>query len=83
MFFSIAIISLLQVIWSRRQESNLYLTLRRHTFYPLNYGEILRFYNECLKILIFRLDKKINTSLDQWLIENGSCLIRINGDNSF
>ena len=25
--------------WSRRQESNLYLTLRRHTFYPLNYGE--------------------------------------------
>ena len=25
---------------SRRQESNLYFTLRRHTFYPLNYGEI-------------------------------------------
>jgi hypothetical protein len=26
--------------WSRRQESNLYLALRRHSFYPLNYGEI-------------------------------------------
>jgi hypothetical protein len=25
--------------WSRRQESNLYLALRRHSFYPLNYGE--------------------------------------------
>ena len=26
--------------WSPRQESNLYLALRRHSFYPLNYGEI-------------------------------------------
>jgi hypothetical protein len=26
--------------WSPRQESNLYLALRRHLFYPLNYGEI-------------------------------------------
>ena len=25
--------------WSRRQESNLYLPLRRRPFYPLNYGE--------------------------------------------
>ena len=25
--------------WPRQQESNLYFTLRRHTFYPLNYGE--------------------------------------------
>ncbi|SOZ13683.1 hypothetical protein CBM2609_A120211 [Cupriavidus taiwanensis] len=25
--------------WSRRQESNLYLALRRRSFYPLNYGE--------------------------------------------
>ena len=25
--------------WSPRQESNLYLTLRRHPFYPLNYEE--------------------------------------------
>jgi hypothetical protein len=25
--------------WSPRQESNLYLALRRHSFYPLNYGE--------------------------------------------
>jgi hypothetical protein len=25
--------------WSPRQESNLYLALRRHLFYPLNYGE--------------------------------------------
>ena len=25
--------------WSRRQESNLYLALRRRPFYPLNYGE--------------------------------------------
>jgi hypothetical protein len=27
------------VVWSRRQESNLYLSLRRTPFYPLNYGE--------------------------------------------
>ncbi|CAG9215570.1 hypothetical protein BCAR13_310046 [Paraburkholderia caribensis] len=26
-------------MWSPRQESNLYLALRRHLFYPLNYGE--------------------------------------------
>lgn len=26
-------------MWSRRQESNLYLPLRRRPFYPLNYGE--------------------------------------------
>ncbi len=26
-------------MWSPRQESNLYLTLRRHPFYPLNYEE--------------------------------------------
>ena len=25
--------------WSRQQESNLHLALRRHSFYPLNYGE--------------------------------------------
>lgn len=25
--------------WSPRQESNLYLALRRHSFYPLNYRE--------------------------------------------
>ena len=25
--------------WSRRQESNLHLPLRRRPFYPLNYGE--------------------------------------------
>lgn len=25
--------------WSRRQESNLYPTLRRHVHYPLCYGE--------------------------------------------
>ena len=25
--------------WSRRQESNLYFTLRRHAHYPLCYGE--------------------------------------------
>ena len=25
--------------WPPRQESNLYLALRRHSFYPLNYGE--------------------------------------------
>ena len=24
--------------WCLRQESNLYLALRRHSFYPLNYG---------------------------------------------
>ncbi len=27
------------LVWSRRQESNLYLALRRRPFYPLNYGE--------------------------------------------
>ncbi len=26
-------------VWSPRQESNLYLPLRRRPFYPLNYGE--------------------------------------------
>lgn len=26
-------------LWSPRQESNLYLALRRRPFYPLNYGE--------------------------------------------
>ena len=31
--------------WPPRQESNLYLALRRHLFYPLNYGEP-RQYNE-------------------------------------
>ncbi len=30
------------VLWSPRQESNLYLALRRHLFYPLNYGETRR-----------------------------------------
>src|SRR3954447_24913875 len=29
----------LRTLWSRRQESNLYLPLRRRPFYPLNYGE--------------------------------------------
>jgi hypothetical protein len=29
--------------WSRRQESNLYLPLRRRPFYPLNYGERRKF----------------------------------------
>ena len=24
--------------WYHQQESNLYLALRRHSFYPLNYG---------------------------------------------
>ena len=24
--------------WCHQQESNLYLALRRHSFYPLNYG---------------------------------------------
>jgi hypothetical protein len=27
-------------LWSPRQESNLHLALRRHLFYPLNYGEM-------------------------------------------
>lgn len=27
-------------VWSPRQESNLYLALRRRPFYPLNYGEV-------------------------------------------
>ena len=29
-------------LWPRQQESNLYFTLRRHTFYPLNYGEAVK-----------------------------------------
>ncbi|BBU47296.1 hypothetical protein NGSS3160_17080 [Neisseria gonorrhoeae] len=29
----------MQTVKPRQQESNLYFTLRRHTFYPLNYGE--------------------------------------------
>jgi hypothetical protein len=27
-----------RVLWRLRQESNLYLALRRRSFYPLNYG---------------------------------------------
>src|SRR5690606_29508898 len=27
-------------LWSRQQESNLHLSLRRTLFYPLNYGEL-------------------------------------------
>lgn len=30
------------LIWSRQQESNLHLSLRRTLFYPLNYGEDLK-----------------------------------------
>ena len=30
---------LVLTLWSLRQESNLYLPLRRRPFYPLNYGE--------------------------------------------
>jgi hypothetical protein len=30
-------------VWSPRQESNLYLALRRRSFYPLNYGGMLGF----------------------------------------
>lgn len=40
----IDIYKLIILIWSRRQESNLYRTLRRHVFYPLNYGEIFETY---------------------------------------
>jgi hypothetical protein len=31
--------------WSPRQESNLYLALRRHLFYPLNYREATFYFN--------------------------------------
>ena len=31
------------LFWCLRQESNLYLALRRRSFYPLNYGGRLRF----------------------------------------
>ena len=34
------IIIVLLRMWSPRQESNLYLALRRRPFYPLNYEEI-------------------------------------------
>ena len=30
------------ITWSLRQESNLYLALRRHSFYPLNYEGFFR-----------------------------------------
>jgi hypothetical protein len=35
----------LALVWSPRQESNLYLALRRHLFYPLNYGEVTFYFN--------------------------------------
>src|SRR3954466_15533375 len=35
--------------WPPRQESNLYLALRRHSFYPLNYGERGRGASVCLR----------------------------------
>ena len=45
-------------IWSRRQESNLYLPLRRRPFYPLNYGEqgpaARAFYESFLKPIVGR-----------------------------
>ena len=38
--------------WCRRQESNLYLALRRHSFYPLNYGDSeRRFYRAIFEAL--------------------------------
>lgn len=37
--FSIFLSGIGECIWSPRQESNLYLALRRRLFYPLNYGE--------------------------------------------
>ena len=33
---------MLALRWPHRQESNLYLALRRRPFYPLNYGESRR-----------------------------------------
>jgi hypothetical protein len=38
-FLCYFLILLETIIWSPRQESNLYLALRRHSFYPLNHGE--------------------------------------------
>ena len=32
----------LEEMLANERESNLYFTLRRHTFYPLNYGEDLK-----------------------------------------
>lgn len=45
--------------WSPRQESNLYLALRRHLFYPLNYGEriVLTGWNEALLLLASALSR--------------------------
>jgi hypothetical protein len=37
--FSVDAGQTLEDSWSPRQESNLYLALRRRLFYPLNYGE--------------------------------------------
>ena len=36
--------------WSPRQESNLYLALRRRSFYPLNYEEGVFFSNKINKL---------------------------------
>lgn len=46
-------------LWSPRQESNLYLALRRHLFYPLNYGEriVLTGWNEALLLLASALSR--------------------------
>ena len=33
-----AAIKIIVTTWYHQQESNLYLALRRHSFYPLNYG---------------------------------------------
>ena len=46
-------------LWSPRQESNLYLALRRHLFYPLNYGEriVLTGWNGGLLLLASALSR--------------------------
>ena len=61
-------------LWPRQQESNLYFTLRRHTFYPLNYGECLRvgmlynvFYGS-IKAVAAVLNKRPVNLLRQYLL---------------
>ena len=45
---------LLKRLWPRQQESNLYFTLRRHMFYPLNYGEYMKSWDG-VKLVLLRV----------------------------
>ena len=52
-----------KLVWPRQQESNLYFTLRRHTFYPLNYGTISFLPKRLLRALLDDLTSSVVTAL--------------------